>query len=250
MVKRILQFVGICLGLAAFVAAVFGVEIFMALQGKKEPAYVNPSHEPVLIGKEGPLLKYVVIGDSTGAGEGAPYSSGVAIGTAQHLALRYRVSLYNFSISGSTAKGVVRDQLAEAALLKPDLVLLCVGANDATHFTSSAKLHSALEIIVTMLRASSPEVTIVVTGCPQMGSVPRFAQPLRWFAGTQTARINRVFSAIVSERHLAWSHIADRTGSIFQQDPTLFWEDKFHPNARGYAVWLKVLDETLDGVVK
>jgi lysophospholipase L1-like esterase len=234
----------------AAVAGVFAVEVFMALHGKKEPVFVNPSHSPVHVGDTGPDLIYAVIGDSTGAGRGAPYVDGIAIGTAKHLADYYRVRMTNFSISGAVAGDVLRDQAAPAAKLHPDLVLLSVGANDATHFTPSSRLMAQLVAIVNLLRAGNPRVKIVVTGCPQMGSVPRFQQPLRWFAWTQTARINCVFLRFAAQEDVVWAHIADRTGSIFAKDPSLFADDQFHPNDRGYAVWLPVLDEAIDQALK
>jgi lysophospholipase L1-like esterase len=135
--------------------------------------------------------------------------------------------------------------LTQAEALKPDAVLLAVGANDATHFTPAAKLKAQLTQIVDGLCQSNPNVKIVVTGCPQMGSIPRFLQPLRWFAGTQTARINTVFAAIQAKENIVWAHIADKTGAAFEKHPALFAFDKFHPNARGYALWLPVLDEAL-----
>ncbi len=79
-----------------------------------------------------------------------------------------------------------------------------------------------------------------------MGSIPRFAQPLRRLAGTQTARVNAALAPVIVARHLTWARIADRTGPVFANDPTLFSADKFHPNARGYAVWVPVLNEAFD----
>jgi lysophospholipase L1-like esterase len=222
------------------------IEVKMAMSGPKEPPFVNPNHDPVQLGHSGPHVTYVVIGDSTAAGRGAPYKDGIALGTASYLARNQRVVLTNFAISGATAADVVKDQIQEAARLRPDIVLVSVGANDATHFTSGASLTRSLNTIIDTLRGSSAHVKIIVTGCPQMGSIPRFKQPLRWFAGTQTARLNAVFARIVAQKNVTWAHIADDTGPIFARDPTLFAADNFHPNSRGYAVWIPVIDRAMD----
>jgi len=45
---------------------------------------------------------------------------------------------------------------------------------------------------------------------------------------------------------LTFAPIADRTGPLFRRDRTLFSDDRFHPNDRGYATWTAVINEALD----
>ena len=146
------------------------------------------------------------------------------------------MTLVNLAVSGATLNSVRLHQLPELRTLHPNLVLLSAGANDVTHFTSGESLRQSLSAIADGVRAANPKAKLVVTGAPDMGSVTRFAQPLRWFAGTQTARVNAALAGTIAERHLTWAHIAARTGPVFRQDPTLFAADEFHPNDRGYAV--------------
>ena len=84
-------------------------------------------------------MVYVVLGDSTAAGRGANYANGIAVRTARHLARSRPVLLVNLAVSGARVADVARDQLPAAVRLKPDLVLLAVGANDATHFTPNGR---------------------------------------------------------------------------------------------------------------
>jgi lysophospholipase L1-like esterase len=246
MIRWIQRFLMAAVALLVFVSALTIAEFEAASRWPKVSHFTNPSHEPIRLGTRGPSLIYVVIGDSTGAGQGASYKDGIAMGTAAHLALTHRVTMINLSVSGALAADVIKRELPEACALKPDIVLLSVGANDATHFTSTSALLMQIVAIADGLRKSSPRVKIIVTGCPQMGAVPRFAQPLRWFAGVQTARINAVFRKAVVSRHIIWAHIADRTGAAFKRDPSLFANDKFHPNGRGYALWIPVINEAAD----
>jgi acyl-CoA thioesterase-1 len=225
--------------------AVFGIEVWMALSGPRLH-YVDPKYAPLHFGTSGPALTYLVLGDSTAAGQGGDYRTGIAQSTARHLAQTHRVTMINHAVSGATAEDIVRDQLPQIHGLKPDLVLISLGANDVTHFTKNGELRVSLETIITQIQADRPDARIVLTASPQMGSVPRFAQPLRWFAGTQTARINAVFADVIREHGLTLAPLADRTGPIFARDPSLFAADKFHPNDRGYAVWIPVLNEALD----
>ena len=207
---------------------------------------LSASREPVQFGTDGAPLVYVVMGDSTGAGVGAPYETGIAVGTARHLARTRRVTMTNFSISGARAKGVLEKQAAEAAALKPDVVLLSMGANDVTHLTSVRSMRRSLDAIVRTLRAANPAVAIVITGSPDMGSPPRIPRLLRGIASWRTKAVNRMFIDEARRLELTFAPIAERTGPLFRRDRSLFEADRFHPNARGYATWIPVLNEALD----
>jgi acyl-CoA thioesterase I len=193
----------------------------------------------------GSALTYVVMGDSTAAGEGAPYAQGIAVGTATALAADHRVTMTNLGVSGARIKNVVDDQLAAAVRLRPDLVLLSATANDVTHLTSVAAIESSLLRIVRALKASNPNMAIVVTGCPDMGSPPRIPRLLRGLASRRAEAINRMFRKVAAEEHLTFAPIAEATGPLFRNDRSLFADDRFHPNGRGYATWIRVLNEAI-----
>lgn len=237
------------LGLVAALAAVllvFVAEALLAIPGPDDHFH-NPSRRPVHVGPDGgrPLV-YVVMGDSTAAGRGAPYATGIAVQTARHLARSRPVLLINLAVSGAKVGDVARDQLPAAMRLRPDLVLLAVGANDATHFTPGSQIEMRLTAVLVGLAAARPGVRIVQTGSPDVGTARRFAQPLRWLAGVQTGRVNRVLAAVGRRHGVGWAPIARATGPLFARDAGLFAPDRFHPNARGYATWLPVLDTALD----
>lgn len=195
----------------------------------------------------GKTLKYVILGDSTAVSQGADYRDGIATLTAKNLAKsQSRAVLYtNFAISGARIGDVRAIQVEAAAKLKPDLVLMSVGANDVTHLTSLKNVEADLIAIVSQLREANPKVKIVITGSPQMGAVPRIPQPLRWLAGWQVGEINKMFLRVATEQQLVFAYLADRTGPIFARDRSLFAADKFHPNAAGYAVWEPVLNDAI-----
>ena len=190
-------------------------------------------------------LQYVVMGDSTAAGVGAPKESGIAAGTTAALAQRHRVTMTNLGISGARMKDVVAQQLAAAETLRPDLVLLAASANDVTHLTPVRSVRRELETIVRRLKAANPAVKIVLTGSPDMGSPPRVPRLLRGIAAWQSRRINRMTDDVAAREGLTRAHIAEVTGPMFRKDPSLFEADRFHPNARGYATWIAVLNEAI-----
>jgi lysophospholipase L1-like esterase len=204
-------------------------------------AFVNPSREPRVFGSGDRTIVYAVLGDSTAAGQGADYESGIAVVTARHLALQRRVVMTNFGVSGARIRDVVEEQLAGAESLHADWVLLSVGANDVTHLTSIASMRRDLLEIVHRLRRANANVRIVITGSPDMGSPPRIPRLLRPVAAWRTRKANRMFVAVAAAERLTFAPIAEETGPLFRRDPSLFDADRFHPNERGYAAWNAVL---------
>ena len=242
--------------LAAILACplVFVIEALIAIPGLDDH-FRNPDPKPRFFGAQGAPLMYVVIGDSTAAGRGAQYEQGIAIQTARHLALSRRVTMVNLAVSGARVTDVELLQLPAALKLRPDVVLLAVGANDATHFTTSRAFEAGLTRTLESFATVRPDVRIVLTGSPDVGAVRRFAQPLRWLAGRETIRINYsvhsvIRAAIGRHIHVVLAPIADETGPLFRRDPTLLAADRFHPNEHGYATWIPVLNTALDQVLK
>jgi lysophospholipase L1-like esterase len=201
--------------------------------------------QPVTFGSSGDRIRYVVLGDSTAAGVGAAYEDGIAIQTAQHLGKTAVVTLHNFGVSGARMRDVLERQLPRAEAIAPDLVLISAGANDVTHLTSIPSMQRRLREISARLRAANPRVRIVVTGAPDMGSPPRVPWALRGFASVRTRMVNRMFRAEATRMNLVFAPIAEETGPLFRRDRTLFHADRFHPNARGYATWVRVLNTAL-----
>jgi lysophospholipase L1-like esterase len=193
----------------------------------------------------GPSLVYVVLGDSTAVGVGGDYERGIAVATARALAERHRVTMTNLAASGARMGDVRRDQLQIAQSLHPDVVLLSAGANDVTHLTCISSMRGDLRKIVQALRAANPGVKIVITGAPDMGSPPRIPRLLQGIASRRTKQVNRMFRAEAAAYDLAFAPIAEETGPLFRRDRTLFAADRFHPNDRGYATWIPVLNEAL-----
>lgn len=200
---------------------------------------------PVVFGSSGEPVRYAVLGDSTAAGVGAPVEDGIAVQTARHLALTRRVTMRNLGVSGARMRDVLEQQIPEAEAFVPDLVLISAGANDVTHLTPIPSMRGRLRHMVSRLRAANPAVRIVVTGAPDMGSPPRIPWGLRWVASLRTRMVNRMFIAEARKLNLVFAPIAERTGPMFRRDRTLFDADRFHPNRRGYATWVAVLNEAL-----
>ena len=236
---------GVVLCVVGFAALLFA-EALIARRGAVPP-FTEAPRDPRPVGDEGPPLRYVVMGDSTGAGQGAPYDAGIAVATARYLAKApRRVRLRNFSISGARLADVVAGQLPLAERERPDVVLLSAGANDVTALTRTSAIRRDVAAIADRLRAANPGVRIVLTASPEVASSPRLLEPLAWVTAKRTGQVNAAIRGVARDRGLTVAPIAEVTGPQFEADRSLFSEDRYHPDARGYATWVPVLTRALD----
>ena len=227
-------------------ALLIALEVWLAFRGPIITS-TDPPQSPRHFTGRGPHLRYVVLGDSTAVGRGAGEDQTIAVATARHLAESYDVTMFNVGVSGACINDVLKKQLSKAEALKPDVCLLSVGANDVIHFTTNLKIKSDLKSILSDLTKSNAKISIVVPGSGDVGACTRFEQPLRFIAGLETERVNRDMEMTTRMFPSAvLVPLAERTGRFFKQDDTLFSEDKFHPNNRGYATWTPVINEGLD----
>jgi len=241
-----------------FILAVIITLLLSGIYAAGELWYVKNAGDPVAAPKiprqtktygKGELIKYAVMGDSTAISQGSDYDDGFAVASAKHLAKNNQVRMINTGISGATAQEVVAKQLTKATVFRPDIVLLSVGANDATAFTSSSSIKKSLKEIAKQLEISNPNVQIVVTGSPAMDSVSRFPPLSKRIMAIRTLQINGVFARAIDKYDLVFAPIAKETRQAFLDDPTLTAADKFHPNKRGYALWIPVINKAVDEAV-
>lgn len=230
--------------LVAVIAFVLVEFLWVLYNGRLVPEPVT-SRTPQTIGS-GPGLRYAILGDSTAVSQGGGYEQGYAVATAQYLAKTHQVTWINLAVSGSRAADIAGKQIEQAVRFKPDLVLIAVGANDVTHLTGSGAVRANLSSAIASLRKINSNVGIILTGSPDMGSVPRFPQPVRWLAGVRTTTLNQTIQQLAAQHHVTFAPIAEKTGAAFRAHPNLFAADKFHPNTKGYLLWIPVLTTAID----
>lgn len=238
---------GTVLGIILLLLLTYAVieALIVTLNGNRVPVPDIPRGAQVT-GK-GPKLTYVILGDSTAVGQGTDYAHSYAYQTAKHLAEAHTVSLTNLGISGAKLEDVVARQLEQAVHVQPDIVLIGVGANDVTHFTSLSSMRSSFQKILDDLKQANSNVRIIATRSPAVDSVSRFPIVSKRILKTRVSQTNEMFDAIISKnKNVTPAHIAEKTRGAFLADPSLTAEDNFHPNARGYALWTPILNEAID----
>jgi len=239
-------------GVLIFLAA---LTLFVIVQGLiikfngEHVAVLNIPRNVQIVGA-GPELSYAVMGDSTGVSQGSKYDEGFAFASTRQLGESFSVRAINTAISGATSADVRRDQLDTVAKFKPDIVLLAMGANDATHLLRAKTIRLSTQAIIDELRRVNPEVQIITTGSPAMDSVTRFPDGAKQVMGLRTAQVNAVYEELIKKNNLIHAPIAEGTRDAFIADPTLTAADNFHPNARGYALWIPIINQAIDKAVE
>ena len=235
---------------AAFagVVVVLVVEIQLARSGMRLP------DRELVLDRSGAGKRLVWLGDSTAAGVGASNSAGalpsqVADGLAASDGVPVEgpgpsgVSVAVLAVSGARVADVLADQVPKVAALAPDVVLISVGANDTIHLTGRGAFRRTYEKVV---RALPNGARAVLLGVPDMGSVPRFAQPLRAVAGWRGRNIDAEVRSVADMTGAVYVDIAGSTGPPFRRHPERYFAaDDYHPGDAGYGLWadavLKVL---------
>ena len=219
----------------AGVAVVLVIEIQLARAGSRLP------DRDLVLNRPGTGKRVVWLGDSTAAGVGASNSAGALPSQVADGLAAAEVSV--LAVSGARVADVARDQVPKVAALQPDLVLISVGANDTIHLTGRGAFRHSYEKVV---RALPGGVPVVLLGVPDMGAIPRFAQPLRAVSGWRGRNVDTEVRRVAAGTGAVYADIAGPTGPPFRRHPDRYFAaDDFHPSDAGYGLWadavLKVL---------
>ncbi len=186
-------------------------------------------HHDRVLATDGPL--WVVLGDSTAQGLGAPSPDGGYVGQVltelcQQTHLPWRV--LNLSVSGSLTRDVIAAQLPRLPV-RADLVTCGVGVNDIL-YTKPSKLFADLRALV----AAVPDQTVLLdlpvpAGC--WGFLGRASVPY-------VMRINRTIHRAAAARDLP---VAEVSAHFRPPWTGKFASDCFHPSQAGYRDWSRAL---------
>lgn len=231
------------LGLAIASSGLLAIEGLLATRRSFLPADSAPPVEGTFkpTGQSIGSVKLTLIGDSTAAGVGATTTTGTVGGhLADGLALRgFDVQLTSVAISGSRVSDL-GPQVSRALLSHPEVALILIGANDATHLTRKAAIETHLGEAIRRLQSAGAKV--VVGTCPDMGAADAFLPPLRQVVAWEGRRIGRMERAVVEATGAAVVDIGAHTGPQFRHDRDRYLStDRFHPSDDGYGLWSDAL---------
>lgn len=200
----------------------------------------------------GPEISYLAMGDSTAAGWGAGDSGSNSSSNSSYphqiavmLAARhFRVHIINVAVGGATLGQVQRDQSRFLNGVRPDLITLGVGANDATRGTSPAVFEREMREMWAKLQSSSAR-TVLVANVPDMFLAPALPFPVAIVMAKRARALNAVLETLPQNHQLQIVDLFGRGKLDYRRDQSLYASDLFHPSGRGYGVWARLFGEKL-----
>lgn len=204
-----------------------------------------------------PALRMVVLGDSTTAGVGVervedslPHLVADRIARSE----RRAVHVVSYGWSGARAADLVGDQLPRA--LRPlrasssepflpgaDVVIIVIGANDATHNTSPTRYRAALRAALEQVRAAAPAASVVLAGIPTFRGALRSVEPLMLIADVYARLLRPISRGEASRVGAAFADLAREVPRRRRPGVDLLARDRFHPSRAGYEIWADVIAE-------
>lgn len=189
---------------------------------------------------QNPVLRLVVLGDSTSVGVGTSPQNSYPWWLATWLGESYHVVLEVVGVGGARTSDVADRQVAQALALRPDLILVSIGANDTTHVTPLRRVRSKIADALDRLQESG--AGLVVIGPPHMGTSPVMPRPLRDLSGWRGGAVGRVIEQEARSRDIRFVDLATPTRGPFLTEPDKHYSsDWFHPGPEGYRLWAEVM---------
>ncbi len=189
-------------------------------------------------------IKYVALGDSTGAGVGARDGGYVARLFKRISARRPGSEITNLCVSGATTSDVLRTQLKRKLREDVNLVTVGIGINDIGHGFSVEQFAKNYEEILTTLRNES-KATIVVTNIPDISTAPRIPEIIRGEYQRLIVEFNRKLEEIARRHGVTVFDVYTITREQLPAHPEFFSADGFHPSDEGYELWAEKMWPTI-----
>lgn len=170
-------------------------------------------------------FQIVAIGDSTMQAIGASRPEDGVVGRAERL-VRERtgknVHVFNVSVSGAKVAEAVENQLPKITDIKPDLVLVSVGANDSIKKTNLDEYKKSYQQLI---KAMPSDIT-VFANTPDVDNRNQYQKIFRELAVENNLKVAEVFEYVHPHRY----------------DPRVYGGDFFHPSSKGYGYWFDAFE--------
>lgn len=123
---------------------------------------------------------------------------------------------------------------------QPRLIVMYAGVNDINAGKSPEQVFADYQAFVTRVRATLPQTKIAY--------ISMAPNPARWTQVERVKAANQLIEAYTKkDPRLAFINVFPKMlGDDGQPKPEIFVEDRLHMNAKGYALWTKMVGAFLD----
>lgn len=192
-------------------------------------------------------LALAVLGDSIAFGTGATRTAD-ALGPRLVAALAedgVDASLQVVAVPGAVSAGLA-GQVRQ--VVRVDLALVVVGANDLTRLVPPATAAQQLGACVRDLRALGADVLVVPA--PDLSTVPWVPPAFQALVATASAELQRRQTDAVRAAGGVAVPVGADLAQRFRAQPALFAADRFHPSSAGYALIAEALAPVVRSVAR
>ncbi|MGB7859408.1 MAG: GDSL-type esterase/lipase family protein [Acidimicrobiia bacterium] len=192
-----------------------------------------------------PSLRVAVLGDSSVTAPGVSGPDEIWIShVCRRLAETHHVELKSYAVGGSMAHNLIEEQMEGAIGFRPDLVFVCVGANDAIKGVPKRRFAENLDYLVGKL--SDTGATVIQSGVGELGSIPRLYPPLSNLMSRRARRFDHVHWRVADQYGTSVIHQRSDDWSEWNADRSLWAADLFHVSAAGHERWARTAWRTVE----
>jgi lysophospholipase L1-like esterase len=187
-------------------------------------------------------ISVAVVGDSTAVGVGSSHLNGTYhYQYLKSLSDKYTFDVINVGVSGAKLADV---QLQLNKIKKVDLMLLTIGGNNATRFSSKDALEQGYRNVMSQAVVKARKLILITPG--DLRDVTIAPLPIRFAWGHMSARLSSSATRVVSEFDVIHVDIYKLHSSLFREKPDIYYaSDGFHPSDAGYKLWADALPAEL-----
>jgi lysophospholipase L1-like esterase len=188
--------------------------------------------------KNAPVV-YLALGDSTGVGVGAEHGGYPDRLFARIEQERPRSRLFNRAATAATAGDVLQSQLADLAKIRPDLITLCVGADDLINGVKPEEFARNYAAIIARLKAQTA-ARVVLMNIPDLSLAPAVPEYMRADARRHITAFNQIIAEVAAREGVPLVDLFSRSEG-FAAHAGFFSADGLHPSDAGYEFWAELL---------
>jgi lysophospholipase L1-like esterase len=188
----------------------------------------------------GPRLRLLIAGDSAAAGVGARTQDEALCGQLlRNLGQHHTIEWQLMAVTGLDSPGLLK-LIDEAPITRFDVVVLSIGANDATALCSPHQWIQWQHQLARKIQERFEPRLLIHTALPPMHGFTALPQPLRWFMGNWAHALNQALTLEVPQQGQRLMHAPFQGRAIGG-----LASDGFHPGPNAYALWARDLSQLI-----
>jgi lysophospholipase L1-like esterase len=192
-------------------------------------------------------ISYSALGDSLTAGVGVDeFKDSFPYILADKLAKNdAKVDLKIFAYPGAKTADLIKDLLPGAIASQPDIITLLIGTNDMHGNISLKDFEKKYRFILQELKENT-KAKIYAISVPFLGTESLLLPPYDFYFNQQTKEYNEIIKNLADVFQVEYVDIATPTADLFKKRGSYCADDEFHPSAAGYALWSKIIYDSIN----